>query len=142
MIRLCWMGLIAGLAALVASPPAVATHSRASQRVFVVDGCRPHGVKPKEVVVFCGDAGVFFDRLKWSSFGGVTAKATGRQVRKTCDPDCASGGVVTRNVRLTFSTLRRCNRRDGGRFAGRYYRSVRATTADESRTYSVPCPVG
>lgn len=142
MKRLCWMGLIAGLAALVASPPAVATHSRATLRVYVVDGCRAHGVKPKLVVVFCGDAGVFFDRLTWSSFGGVTAKATGRQVRKTCDPDCASGDAVASEVRLTFSTLRRCSRRGGGRFAGRYYRRVRATTADGSRTYSVPCPLG
>jgi len=135
------MGLIAGLAAFVASPPAVATHSGAT-RVYVVDGCRPHGVKPKLVVVFCGDAGVFFDRLRWSSFGGVTAKATGRQVRKTCDPDCASGGAVTSDVRLTFSTLRRCSRSGAGRFTGRYYRRVRATTADGSRTYSVPCPIG
>jgi hypothetical protein len=109
----------------------------AGGKVYVVDGCAPHGVRPDTVILFCGDAGVILDQLKWSSFGGSKARASGRRVVKTCDPDCASGGVRTANVELVFSKRGKCQG-----FAGRYYRQVRARTANGTKRYDVPCPVG
>lgn len=121
---------------LLAAFAVLALPAAASARTYVVDGCAPDGVRPKTVVVFCGDAGLYFTKLSWSSFGGSRAHATGIQNRKTCKPNCAAGGVQKRRATLTFSDRRVC----AGR-SGRYYRKVKAVTRAGTKRYAVPCPV-
>lgn len=109
---------------------------------LVTAKCLKGRAEPRTVIIFCGDAGLLFSRLEWSSFGGSKAEAEGIQRAKTCDPDCASGGIESDPVTLVFSKLKPCEDQEGRRRPGRYYSRVRATTTDDVESYAVPCPIG
>lgn len=47
-------------------------------------------VRPKSVIIACGDANTRLDNLKWSSWGTATAAATGQDTWNTCVPYCAA----------------------------------------------------
>jgi hypothetical protein len=53
-----------------------------------------------------GDASFIIDRIRWSSWGGPTAAASGLSVVERCTPTCAGGGVVTTQSTITLSRLR------------------------------------
>jgi hypothetical protein len=77
--------------------------------------CTPTGssVRPKSIILACGDAGLRAEGLSWSAWGQPRAVATGTAVANTCDPDCATGGTASFPVTLAADRLATC--RDGTR---------------------------
>ena len=47
--------------------------------------------KPHMVVLACGDASLYVNHLKWSSWGKKRARGHGRAHSNTCKPSCAQG---------------------------------------------------
>ena len=91
-------------AAVTAAPALASTPVR-------IDDCAAHAqVKPSGLTLYCGDAGDFLAKLRWSDWGAATARASGVEVTNTCKPNCAAGNAVSKPVRVTASGLR------GGRY--------------------------
>ena len=90
------------LAAALWSVPAAA-----GEKVFASD-CGTGRQRPGHFVIYCGDAGQYLWRLKWSSWGGRVASARGTLATKTCDPFCAAGGVTNESVTVHFFYKRHC----------------------------------
>jgi hypothetical protein len=94
--------------AAVALPAAAST----ATRVRVVSDCvKPH-YRPSSIIVTCGDAGIILAKLHWSSWGTTSARATGRAEVKTCDPNCAAGGVKGYRVSVRLSKPEACGAGD------------------------------
>jgi len=72
-----------------------------------------------------GDASWIIGRIRWSSWGGATAKGTGTSDVETCEPQCADGGVKTTTSHITLTTL--------GTLAGhRVYKCMTVTSSGGS----------
>ena len=113
------------LALTAAAAPAAhaATTADASTTSLVDCGGAPT-VRPKTVVLACGDAGVLIRRITWSSWNATGATGTGTLVENLCVPTCAAGNVATyKGVTLTLRGVTSSNgvsifSRMDGQFAG------------------------
>jgi hypothetical protein len=70
----------------------------------------PGSLRPKFVLLGCGDGGQFVDGVLWSSWTATEAKGTGDWWRNLCTPDCADGHFRHSPVHLTLSRPRLCRR--------------------------------
>jgi hypothetical protein len=102
MRRRLLLAAAAALAALVAIPALAAGGAR------VVGDCTRSQVRPASVILYCGDANGSLTHLRWTSFGGATANATGDYTINDCTPSCVAGHVHSYPVRVVFSKPRRC----------------------------------
>ncbi|QLY27894.1 hypothetical protein H0264_20900 [Nocardia huaxiensis] len=59
-------------------------------------------VRPDRLLLACGDAGLWVKDITWTSWGPDTAEGEGTQLRKTCRPDCATGGVASGPTHITL----------------------------------------
>ncbi|MCU1643075.1 MAG: hypothetical protein JWN03_3350 [Nocardia sp.] len=66
--------------------------------------------RPANLLLACGDGGLWVKNIAWSSWGPDTAEGDGIEYRRVCVPDCATGGVSTGPTHITLRNL------DGGRF--------------------------
>ena len=85
-------------AAAVATPPKLA-------------GCIPGSpatVRPRSIVVACGDANFYFTNLAWSAWNATRAKAGGIAHLNDCNPYCAAGHFHTYRARVTLSRPKTC----------------------------------
>jgi len=73
-----------------------------------ITNCNTASSHPKLLTLTCGDGNTVLKGLAWSSFGSSSAKATGRLVMNTCDPDCAQGKDVSYSVAVQASDPRTC----------------------------------
>lgn len=80
----------------------------ASAGARVVGDCKHSQIKPTQIVVYCGDANGAFLNLRWSSFGGSTARGEGTWSVNDCNPNCAAGHVHGYPVTVTLSQARKC----------------------------------
>lgn len=74
----------------------------------VVGDCKHSQVKPAQVVIYCADANGLLKGMRWSSFGGSTARGTGDYSFNDCSPDCAAGHFHSYPVTVTLSQPKRC----------------------------------
>jgi hypothetical protein len=51
--------------------------------------------KPKDIVFACGDAGVYFGKIRWSKWDMNGATGVGTLYYNTCVPNCSAGNVYT-----------------------------------------------
>jgi hypothetical protein len=98
----------AGAIAAPAQTPASSTAAASGKRVYV-SNCGKLTYQPSSVVMACGDAGLIAESLTWSQWTSKRASATGTGVAKTCDPDCASGGVTTAPIEVRATKPRKCS---------------------------------
>jgi len=103
------LGLLVAAVVALSSPSAAG----GNHRVFV-SNCGKTAFRPHTIVVFCGDAGVIVDRIHWRHWGFRAARGRGTAHTKTCNPDCASGGVRTDRVKVRLSHRHMC--RNGKRY--------------------------
>jgi hypothetical protein len=97
------------LVAFLAVPSlALAATSAGSGKSLAIN-CDREQFKPKRIVLACGDAGVWLGKLKWSSWTGSTASATGTYNENTCVPDCAAGKIKSYPVKVTLSHPKTCS---------------------------------
>jgi len=69
---------------------------------------KPH-VRPAEVVLACADANFGVRKLHWSSWGTLTARATGVAYANECKPYCAAGRFHTYRAVLVACGRRVCH---------------------------------
>jgi hypothetical protein len=107
----------------------------------VFTGCAHQPVvRPHEVVVACGDGNFYVDKLRWSSWRGAAAVATGVAHENDCTPNCAAGHFHTYRAELRLSHVVRCVK-GRAEFATIGWRFLAAKPAHVPRTDSetLPC---
>jgi hypothetical protein len=93
------------LSALVSFAPGVGGATTPA-RPLVDAQCGAVGaVRPKEIVLACGDGNAVAEKLHWSSWKATRAKGTGRLSRNTCTPDCADGTFKSYPADFTLSDV-------------------------------------
>ena len=60
-------------------------------------------VRPSSYTVFCGDGGVTYVKMHWSSWTLKAAHATSVLTVNTCTPDCVAGHYKDYNALVTLS---------------------------------------
>jgi hypothetical protein len=98
---------VAVLAAVAAAAAAVPPLAAAGTRRVVSD-CDHSQVRPDTVWISCNNPSVSFTRLRWTSFGGPLARATGVMRAENCPRACLPGKVHEYPVSLVFSQARPC----------------------------------
>jgi hypothetical protein len=76
--------------------------------VRIVGNCMHSQVRPAQIVLACADANSALTHLRWSSFGGSTARAAGDYAYNDCTPTCVAGHVHSYPVTIVFSAPKRC----------------------------------
>jgi hypothetical protein len=92
---------------VVALAAMVGTSASASSPIKITN-CTKASSRPKMVTLTCADANTVLTGLRWSSFGGASALATGTLESNTCTPNCASGKVVRYPVAVRANGTRIC----------------------------------
>lgn len=107
----CRTAFLATLLVALALPAAAA--SSAAKPGFY--GCRMYTVKhpvavvrPRSIVVACGDGNFYLTRLSWSSWTATRAGGTGTGHQNDCKPNCAAGHFHTYPAEVTLSKPRTC----------------------------------
>ncbi|MGX1806240.1 hypothetical protein ACWIGI_11040 [Nocardia sp. NPDC055321] len=93
----------------VSSTVTAAPVATVGKAVPVVDDCTTYPAqsvsKPIDLLLACGDGGLWVREITWSSWGPDTAEGEGTQSRRICEPDCATGGVATGPTHITLRKL-------------------------------------
>lgn len=85
------------------APAASAATTADPTKTYLVDCAGALKVKPKTIMLACGDGGVFIKKITWSSWDSNGAIGTGTLVSNVCVPNCAAGNVDTyKGVKLTL----------------------------------------
>lgn len=61
--------------------------------------------KPKAITFTCADAGLYVDKIKWTSWSQYGATGTGIFYENLCEPSCAEGKQVSEAVKVELSNL-------------------------------------
>ncbi|MRH88562.1 hypothetical protein GFY24_14090 [Nocardia sp. SYP-A9097] len=96
---------IAALAAAFA--PSVVVHAAGPDPV-VYDCTRTADKavqRPSNMLLACGDGGLWVKDITWTSWGPDTAEGEGTQSRRVCVPNCAAGGVATAPTHITLRDI-------------------------------------
>ena len=93
--------------ALILAACAAASSAQAGA-VPVISDCGKFSAKPKEITLFCADAGAVLRNLSWSSWGGAKASATGIKSANDCSPNCAAGHFHSYPVAVAAGRLTKC----------------------------------
>lgn len=96
-------------------------------------------VRPRSIVVACGDGNFYLDRLKWSHWSAKVAVADGLGHQNDCRPDCVRGRfhVYAVTVRLTRPEVCRAGRLLFTRFS---YSFVASKPVGSARTNVLTAP--
>jgi hypothetical protein len=106
--------LVAGLAVLVVAlvPGAVAGAAEGTGsggKVYVEASINPEPPKVRPHEILLSEDGTFsLYGLKWTSYGGATATATGSGYTRGCTPDCAQGKVYRPRATVRLSQVKTC----------------------------------
>jgi hypothetical protein len=100
--------LLAAVLLAAAALIATAAMSASASSPLKITNCFRASTRPKLLTLTCGDANTVLKGLRWSTFGGTTARATGKFVMNTCDPNCAEGRAVSFRVSVKATDPRKC----------------------------------
>jgi hypothetical protein len=89
--------------------------TQAATPIYIQDITSVPKIKPSRIVL-TNHAAV--SRLRWSSYGGTRATATGKLNLVQCEPTCAEGTSLKYRARITVSAPRTCEEK-------RYYTKIR-----------------
>src|SRR5690606_9176023 len=64
--------------------------------------------KPKSITVFCADAGVVIEKIRYRKYTSRVATGTGTATVNLCEPNCAAGNTETFRVRFKLSRVTQC----------------------------------
>jgi len=85
--------------------------------------CETAVYKPESITITCADAGIFVEKIRWSTWDAEGATGLGIYSENLCEPNCAEGERVTAQVNLTLSNLTKQNDKN-------YLRTLDITTSD------------
>lgn len=128
---------LAFTAAIVVGLGAPATPLASTSQTVLVSKCGQLGVmRPKSIVLTCGDAGLVAHHLHWQRWGGSLAVAHGEELANDCIPSCAGGHFVATPVTLHLYKRRGCPSR-----SHLYYRQATLIESGGHRlTQPLSCP--
>ena len=90
--------------------------------------------RPSAIAVGNGQCTPYFSGLRWSRWGGASARATGRVTHREPDFDagesCGSAPDIVRRVTVTLARQSSCRGR-------KYYRSLKSTGT--ARVFALDC---
>jgi len=96
-------------AALLAVPSiSLAAGAAAASRSTYAINCDREQYRPGRITLSCADAGIWLAKLTWSSWGRDRAVGAGTYDENTCTPNCATGHVVGKPVRVILSKPKTC----------------------------------
>lgn len=139
-LPVAWRLAVCALAIGVVAPTTGALGASAPSHVKI-SNCGAALTRPKTVTLTCADAGIVLTKLKWSSFGGATAKASGKIDVNTCEPDCAAGAAKSYRVKVSASRPRSC--KHGLAVYGRVavtFTAAKPRNASQLSRYTLACP--
>lgn len=103
---------VLAVTAVWVSASAGATAPRASASISgvrAIGDCMHRQVRPRTVIVACGDGNFYVQHIHWVHFGGHSALGHGVARVNTCRPDCAGGHFPRYAARITLtSPTHRC----------------------------------
>jgi hypothetical protein len=73
-----------------------------------ITNCVKASSRPQNLTLACGDGNTVLSGLRWSSFGGPSARARATLEMNTCEPNCAAGKVVRYPVAVSATKVRKC----------------------------------
>jgi hypothetical protein len=118
----------------------VAVAAAKPARTYVASNCNNAVVKPRSIVLACGDAGLLDTRLQWTQWGTKKAHGAGLGVQKVCKPNCAAGKVAKAAMKLILSKPRFCPQDEKRHFTKVRYKWIPAAPAGGPRQGTVPLP--
>ena len=139
MARRRWPIVVLALAGAIALPALASGDARR-----VVGNCTKSQVRPATIVVACADANLALTHLRWVSFGGVTAHASGSYHVNDCTPYCAAGHFHSYPVKVVLWQAELCqDKHDDYREATVVFTGPRPPGAKSSHSrLSLPgCPL-
>ena len=81
--------------------------SAGDQETFISECGYGYAQKPSSITLTCADGGMYVDQLEYSSWDNSSASATGIFFSNDCDPDCASGSLISNPVTIEISGTRK-----------------------------------
>lgn len=96
------------IAALVAALISVGVIAASAAPSVKITNCVSASSRPKSLTLACGDGNTVLSKLRWSSFGGASAQASGTLEVNTCSPNCAGGKVARYPVAVKADSIRKC----------------------------------
>jgi hypothetical protein len=93
---------------MIVALAAVVGASASATSTLKITNCTKASSRPKTLTLTCADANTVLTGLRWSSFGGVSALATGTLETNTCTPNCANGKLVRYQVAVRADDPRAC----------------------------------
>ncbi len=140
-MRLCRVRWLSGAVATAVVLVAVFSISASATAPLRITNCNRAVARPTLLTLTCGDGNTVLKGLRWSSFGGPSARATATFVTNTCNPNCAAGKDVSYAARLVVTSPRTCK---GG---VRVYNKLkleflaRAPGPGVPRSWTLGCPI-
>ena len=113
----------------------------AGPRVKFPSRCTNSVYRPHHFVAACADAGLIVKKIRWHHYGSRYAKGRGEAVFKTCDPDCASGGLGHSRAKVRLYRPRRCPERRGPPLHQGADQVPRAEPPRPTRRQALPVPL-
>lgn len=74
-------------------------------------GCSGHQWRPSTIIIACGDGNFYATHLRYSAYGGKTARASGSLVDNDCEPDCVGGTFHSYVGSVTLGDVATCDGR-------------------------------
>jgi hypothetical protein len=108
-VRLGFNQLLVGAVLVVVLVALGASATLGASNVKITNRAKA-SVRPKTLTLTCGDGNTVLSGLRWSSFGGSVARASGTFETNTCNPNCAQGKVVRYPVSVKASSPRSCKK--------------------------------
>jgi hypothetical protein len=131
--------LIAGLA-LAGAIGAAALASGTARRV--VGDCFKSQARPATIIIACADDNLVLIHVRWSTFGGPSARATGTYYVNDCTPYCAAGRFHSYPIKLVLSGAKPCpDGHDDYRLASVSFTAKRPPGLKASGALGLMCPL-
>jgi hypothetical protein len=100
------VGIAAASLGLAVSGVAFAGSATAATKPQVIQCDGKGQVKPKEIVLACGDAGIMVQDITWKKWNSNKATGTGTLRWNTCLPEtCVAGIVQTYKTKITLGGI-------------------------------------
>jgi len=80
--------------------------SSGSEETFISACGYGYAQKPSQITLTCADGGMYIDQIEYSSWDNSSATATGIFFSNDCEPDCASGSLISNPVKIKISGTR------------------------------------
>jgi len=98
-------GLIAGLIIIALTAGSVLAFGKSYARDIYTYDCEYLEQRPEQLTKFCADAGVLVYDITWDRWGYNGAQGTGTYSENLCEPNCAEGKRVEKQVDLYLSGI-------------------------------------